>query len=103
MCDGSIDCSDGEDELKCSVECDDYQFPCMTPEFNETHTASCIHKKHVCDGLKNCPKGEDEKDCPYRKECNEKFNCSQLCIVHQNGTLGCDCRLGYKLDSDGIR
>lgn len=98
-----MDCSQGEDEQKCDVICDESKFLCKSPEINETMTSFCINKKHVCDGQRDCPRGEDEKDCPSKRNCETTSNCTQLCITRANGDFGCTCRAGYKLEDDGIR
>lgn len=103
VCDGNNDCSHGEDEMKCDVVCDESKFACTGGELNETITEFCINKKHVCDGQKDCPRGDDEKDCPTKRNCEKSSNCTQLCITHANGSLGCTCHPGYKLEADGIR
>lgn len=102
VCDGSPDCSHGEDETKCQVYCDESKFKCTSQDGNDTSADYCINKKLVCDGQKDCPRGEDEKDCPKKKPCDKTSNCTQLCILTAYGKDACSCHPGYKLAEDGI-
>uniref|UniRef100_A0A182P409 Terribly reduced optic lobes n=1 Tax=Anopheles epiroticus TaxID=199890 RepID=A0A182P409_9DIPT len=60
QCDGTADCSEGEDEQCGPVECDESR------EFFCRADNSCIPKESVCDGQPQCSDGEDEncEACP---------------------------------------
>lgn len=59
MCDGTIDCPSGHDELNCpnQVECPADMVQCSAEK------KICIPKSAVCDGINNCGMYEDEQNC----------------------------------------
>ncbi|CAB4066343.1 unnamed protein product [Lepeophtheirus salmonis] len=66
MCNGIIECSEGEDEMDC--------FPKTTtpPMFNSSLYFQCsngayIKKSYLCDGIAHCTEKEDEQNCSLRR------------------------------------
>lgn len=55
VCDGSHDCSQGEDEVFCHIikNCTDKEFKCK-------QDGSCIPLSYVCNKKEDCPDGSDE-------------------------------------------
>ncbi|XP_022822127.1 uncharacterized protein LOC111353366 [Spodoptera litura] len=51
ICDGTKDCSAGEDEATC-VQCEQAEYRCRS--------GGCILKRWLCDGYSDCPDGDDE-------------------------------------------
>ncbi|KAK6028446.1 Low-density lipoprotein receptor domain class A [Ostertagia ostertagi] len=65
-CDGSGDCSDGEDEKDCPHPgCKADQWQCDKYEW---HSVSCIAEYQRCDNITDCADGSDEKDCHGRTD-----------------------------------
>ncbi|VBB33678.1 unnamed protein product, partial [Acanthocheilonema viteae] len=61
-CDGSGDCSDGEDEKDCPHPgCKSDQWQCDKYEWR---SVSCIPEYQRCDNITDCADGSDEVDCP---------------------------------------
>jgi len=56
QCDGDKDCTKGEDEKGCSVNCLSTQFRCADG-------TRCIPTRWQCDGSAECDDGSDELDC----------------------------------------
>lgn len=56
VCDETVDCPGGYDELYCSH----YKCPGMLKCLN---TLYCVHTSEICDGYPNCPYGDDEYVC----------------------------------------
>ncbi|XP_047426561.1 low-density lipoprotein receptor-related protein 2-like isoform X2 [Mugil cephalus] len=57
LCDGKMDCPDGDDEESCVVTCPSKDFKCKD-------NRSCIARDLVCDGRSHCHDASDEVDCP---------------------------------------
>lgn len=104
MCDGLQDCSNGEDEMSCVVNCEEDQYTCKAQEvLISSAFTSCVNRKHVCDGMKDCPKGDDEEKCPTKKKCGLEDKCEKSCITSYDGHPGCACPLGFLLADDRYR
>lgn len=56
-CDGVWDCSDGSDEIGCSVT------KCKPNEFKCADSSGCLTGKQACDGVYNCRDHSDEIGC----------------------------------------
>ncbi|XP_012532761.2 vitellogenin receptor [Monomorium pharaonis] len=93
VCDGEIDCNNGEDE-KChsnTTLCESGQFQCAS--------GGCITKSLKCDGTVDCYDGSDEKHClenvNYLTNCtSNEYRClnSNICVpkkVKCNGISDC--------------
>ena len=76
LCDGKIDCDNGEDEQHCTHLCSSFNTSpnyCQTkchPDnctchelFFQCSSGGCIHSSQVCDGFVNCMNNEDEAIC----------------------------------------
>ena len=99
ICDGDRDCSDGSDEDP--KLCRTTGAPsCPAGSFN-CGEGTCILRDKVCDGHEDCKNGADEWRCKIGA-CRwpELNRCSQICNGTSTGYT-CDCRPGFKLQSDG--
>ncbi|KAF5897937.1 low-density lipoprotein receptor-related protein 2-like isoform X5, partial [Clarias magur] len=88
LCDGTLDCPDGFDELHCLHACSDpAHFLCK-------NRRKCIERVLVCDGRSDCPDGSDEFQCPTCPlHCDE----GTVCLTSQQF---CDGRLDCNDGSD---
>lgn len=69
LCDGEIDCSQGDDEASCSAVCREEEFKCEAEN-------RCLPKRWRCDGSPDCSDGSDERDCSANRECGDgQFRC----------------------------
>ncbi|XP_045107578.1 uncharacterized protein LOC123502520 [Portunus trituberculatus] len=57
ICDRTVDCDDGRDEKNCSCDAVE-EFKCYRSE-----PQLCLERERVCDGKKDCQQGEDEGIC----------------------------------------
>lgn len=82
LCDGQIDCSNGEDESLqvCGssydfFQCNQCQFDCGFQ--GSVLGARCIHNDMRCDGSIDCVNGSDEDECTSA-QCEGAFECHGL-------------------------
>ena len=75
LCDGSIQCPSGDDELNCSTKSCTGFYRCV-----ESKYLICLHIKDVCNGYKDCPSGEDELLCDIPSQCPEHCICLMYAI-----------------------
>ena len=83
VCDGIIDCDDGEDEKDCT--CGNEYFQC--------DNGTCIPTADYCDFIRNCKDGSDEAECVFQS-CNQnEFRCENgQCIKkYQRCDFKVDC------------
>ncbi|XP_057293261.1 low-density lipoprotein receptor-like [Hydractinia symbiolongicarpus] len=96
LCDGELDCDNGEDELKevCQVNtCNKNEYRCSNGQ--------CIDSVFHCDGKSDCHDGSDEKNCsdiiiPCTKETYHCKNSSK-CI---DSTLLCNKKADCPMKDD---
>ena len=67
LCDGEVDCINGEDEALCS----NYSCPGMLHCSGHTF---CVHQSEVCNDQVECPLGDDEIGCG-------QLPCPASCVV----------------------
>lgn len=63
----------------------------------------CVNQKHICDAHNDCPTGDDEENCPIMHDCGAHSPCEQQCITNHKAQEACACKVGYVLNSDGIK
>ncbi|KAL7290657.1 hypothetical protein TKK_0015418 [Trichogramma kaykai] len=94
VCNGNIDCANGEDERTCShvtVDCSSLnKFKCSE--------GSCVHWNHTCDKYPHCIgwEDEDERLCKINECLENNGNCMQECIDLPIG-YKCLCRKGFEM------
>ncbi|KAJ9584467.1 hypothetical protein L9F63_021192, partial [Diploptera punctata] len=91
MCDGDMDCSNGEDEPS---HCSSSDFHSCDPTYFKCKNNKCIPGRWRCDYDNDCDDHSDEEGCTPR-ECSEsEFRCNDgRCIrgiLHCDGTYDCD-------------
>ena len=73
VCDGIMDCVNGDDELSCS------NYICAG--FMKCHGSSmCVHPVEVCDDVHHCPAGDDEILCQFQ-QCPAHCECLAYSII----------------------
>ncbi|XP_050308675.1 basement membrane-specific heparan sulfate proteoglycan core protein isoform X33 [Anthonomus grandis grandis] len=89
VCDGTFDCSDGSDEIRCQAQCEPNEFRCDNKK--------CVLAVWKCDGQDDCGDGSDERNCaqpkPGQKCSPQQFTClNEQCIprsFHCDGQPDC--------------
>ncbi|XP_039152495.1 basement membrane-specific heparan sulfate proteoglycan core protein isoform X13 [Drosophila simulans] len=78
-CNGHVECSDGSDEVGCSLPCPQHQCP----------SGRCYTESERCDRHRHCEDGSDEANCTAILCKDNEFLCfdRQFCI---NATQQCD-------------
>uniref|UniRef100_A0AC35UI09 EGF-like domain-containing protein n=1 Tax=Rhabditophanes sp. KR3021 TaxID=114890 RepID=A0AC35UI09_9BILA len=101
VCDGTPDCSDGEDELDCGCDAEtSYQCKSKT----SSGFGKCIGLEKRCDGYEDCPGGDDEKECEkcsgvdsfHCKSTNQCLSSIERCdgiaqCPDQSDEMNCEC------------
>lgn len=71
MCDGRLDCTDGSDEVGCSVTASVSNAGPLTCRFGSKlcrDGSDCVMYSHICDGEVDCKDKSDEEGCDL--QCN---------------------------------
>ena len=83
VCDGIVDCSNGDDEQYCAKMACPGHLRC-------SNTTFCVSPHEICDGVSHCPFGEDEKTC---------MQCPSGCLCKGNII---SCRSVHEIDKNLI-
>ena len=87
VCDGVIDCPNGDDEDGCPIRSCAGLFKCRLDDV-------CVHPLHICDGIPDCPSSLDDEaecdaePCPSECQCTTRVIFCNRTITGQNFDFG---------------
>ncbi|KAK3853890.1 hypothetical protein Pcinc_039590 [Petrolisthes cinctipes] len=76
ICDGSLDCPDGSDELNCEDKIKTSARSCESGEFTCLRTRDCIPLQLKCDGSEDCLDMSDEQGCENVTCSDSEWKCA---------------------------